>query len=519
MRQWIVTCLLCVSVAALGAPEGKPGGLLDFFTGEAPKPAGDATQPEDPETGPPRNTITGPAGDGRQGLDTPIPVINIRDMELTQAVRMLAEVSGINITVGQDVEGKVSCNLNNVTARIALEAFLRSNGYTYVDRDGVLIVVTEDKAKEFDKGAVATKIVRRTFRLPYTGKEKEFITGTPTPVPPAETTPVEDIIRQMLSARGRMAFYERHHLVVVEDDEEVIGMIEEFVKALWDTPLQVFIDSRLLEVTYEDGEDYGMQWNVQRRFTTEGREDDRTGDIDMLGTLATTTAPTLGLDRNFTYGVVNSNIEIVLEAISTRSRVDLRSNPTVLVMNHRTASIVVGQEVPYVSSEESTGGNPIRTVEFKEVAVRLDVTPHVNDEMVFLDVNPSVKSVIGFTEDPRQPIISTREAVTNVAIQSGSTLIIGGLAQRNTTRSRSWTPWVADIPVIGWIFRQNSLADTKNDLIFLLTPQVVTPEIVEAKIEAKKHLTEPLPRHGAEIEEELMKALREKQKQQNKQAQ
>jgi len=441
------------------------------------------------------------AGAGGQGLDARIEAVNMRDVDLAQAVRSLADQYGVNVAIGKDVKGTVNCSLAGVTVREALEAFLRSNGYTYVERGAVLVVVKEGQEKDFDKAAAARKIVRRSFRVPYTGKEQEFTAGAAVPTKKEAATPIDEIIRKMLSSRGKLAYYERQHLIVVEDDEDIVALVEEFIKSLWAIPTQVHIDSKLLEVTFEEGEDLGLRWNVQRDVSKVGRTDDRTGAAEVTSTVVTSTAPSLGLDRFFSYGVVNANIEVVLEALATRSRVDLHSNPTLLVMNHRTASIVVGQEVPYVSSEESTGGNPIRTVEFKEVATRLDVTPHVSPEgTVFLDVHPAVKSVIGYTEDPRQPIISTREAVTNVAIKSGSTLIIGGLVQRNRTDGISEMPFIARLPLIGCLFRQKSISDTKNDLIFLLTPTVVTPDFIEEGLASKQHLMEPMPPHREESE-------------------
>jgi type IV pilus assembly protein PilQ len=487
-RQGIVTSLFLICILVLGA-----------MAQEAPPPIDN-----DQVMG--GGKIT--ASKEKKGLDTVLSV-TIPGSDLVEAIRMLAGEAGINIAVGKDVEGKVSCNLTDVTARTALEAFLRSNGFTYVEREGVLIVVTEEKAAAFDKGAVARRILRRTFRVPYTGKEKEFVAGSTAPAKAEAAKPIDEIVREMLSARGKLAYYERQHLLVVEDDESVVTLIEEFVDGLWEVPIQVYIESKLVEVSLEDGEDYGMRWNTQTKFSSTGARNQKTGVDDLLGTTLDTTAPALGLDRFFSYGIVNSNIELVLEAMGTRKRVDLQANPSILVVNHRTASIVVGQEVPYISSEESTGGNPIRTVEFKEVAVRLDVTPHVREDMILLDVHPAVKSVIGYTEDPREPVISTREAVTNVAMKDSSTLIIGGLVQRNVTNQVAETPWIANIPLVGWFFRQTSNADTKNDLIFLLTPRIVTAKMVRGKKtnkeqlikeheEHRKLLTKPMEEHRGE---------------------
>jgi len=476
--------LLCCTAGAAFAQTGKE---------EAPSPIADIAARVIERMG-------GPATRQR-GLETPVSV-NVRDMDLRSAVRLLADAAGVNLAMGKDVEGKVTCSLKNVTARVALEAFLRTNGYDFIEHNGLVVVVAKGQEAAFGTRPATRKMVTRTFRIPYTGKEKEFQAGGEYAAQAKATGKgVEEAIRDMLSPRGRMAYYERQHLVIVEDDQANVQMIEKFVNELWAVPSQVFIDSKLLEVTLEEGEDLGLRWSLVQKVSRHGKRNQITGDLDRRGTTLELASPPVGLDRAFTYGIVNANIEAVVEALSSRSRVDLRSNPQVLVMNHRTATIVVGQEIPYLSSEESVGGgiSPIRTYEFKEVAVRLDVTPHISEDgVVFLDVHPTVKSVIGYTEEPRQPILSTREAVTNVAVRDGSTLIIGGLVQRSITKNWDETPLLSKIPLLGWLFRQRSRRDTKNDLIFLLCPRVVTADLVDDLTRSKKGLLTEPPAHAGE---------------------
>lgn len=509
-RQGIVTALLLASILVLPAaraadpndifgklPGKTPAETPPTATAEAPAPVdAPADTAAEPGAEKPAKVIHEVAlTDSEKGLDAAVSV-RMRGVALATAVRLLAEQAGVNVAVGESVTGTVSCTLADVTVRAAIEAFLCANGYSYIERAGVLIVVKDTDLKDFDKNAVAHKIVRKTFRLPYTGQEKEFLAGATTPGKVESKKSIEDTIRPMLSSRGKLIYYPRQHLLVLEDNENVVALVSEFIAALWATPTQIFIDSKLLEITLEEGEDYGLHWNMQRRINRLGQSDHKTDVYEIAGTVAETAGPTMGLDRFFSYGFVNANMEVVLEALSARSRIDLQSNPSVLVMNHRTATIIVGQEVPYMKTEEATGGGILRTVEFKEVAVRLDVTPHAAENgIVFLDVHPTVKSIIGYTADPRQPIISTREAVTNVAVNSGSTLIIGGLVQRNTTSATSETPFLARIPLIGLLFKQKSYADTKNDLIFLLTPKIITPEYIERQKKEKEHLMRTIPPH------------------------
>jgi type IV pilus assembly protein PilQ len=468
--------------------------------------AGTASAESAPEPvgGPVEMTITRARESQPQGMSTRVSV-NIREMELAQAVRLLAEEAGINVTVGQDVDGTVSCNLTDVSAGTALASFLSANGYEAVPVDGVLVVVREGKSRS--KVAIETpRRVRKTFQLPYTGTETQVAVSGSGGAGSSGSSgsdkseqSVKETISAMLSSSGTLTYYSPQHLMIVEDSENVVAMIEEFVAAIWKTPKQVFIDSTLVEVSLEDGEDLGLRWDTLTKISGHGKTDQLSGEVEGRGTAFVSGGPSLGLDRFFSYGIVNANLEVILEALRTRRRVDLRSNPRVLVMNHRTASIVVGQEIPYLSSIESTAGDPIRTYAFKEVAVRLDVTPHVaEDGMIFLDVHPSVKSVIGYTPDPRQPILSVREAATNVAVRDGDTLIIGGLVQRNITDMRYETPFLAKIPLIGLLFRQKSKSDVKNDLLFLLSPRIVDEAVMANVRDSQSGVMAQLPPHPGE---------------------
>jgi type II secretory pathway component GspD/PulD (secretin) len=161
--------------------------------------------------------------------------------------------------------------------------------------------------------------------------------------------------------------------------------------------------------------------------------------------------------------------------------VDTRSAPRLLVVNHRKATIVAGEEVPYLTSVQSTGALPIETYSFKTVAVHLEVTPHASDDgLVFLDVHPMVKSVVGYTTGtPAEPILSVREASTSVVMPDGTTLIIGGLLKRGINKAYQEVPFLARIPIIGWLFQQKAASDEKNDMIFLVNPRILTAKLMK----------------------------------------
>ena len=223
------------------------------FAQEAPPPAA--------EPGEPPITEIGPVVEKR-GLDTVLQSVNFQDADLPEVVRLLAEKSGVNVMMGKDVKGNVTCSLTDVTVRSALGALLQSNGYDMIEMAGVLIVIALEKKREVVEPAA--KIVRKTFRVPYTGQEPEFLPSTgegyTAPVRKGVGKTVDATIRGMLSPVGKMAYYDRRHIIIVEDIEQVVAMIEEFVNVLWEMPIQVFIDSSLMEVTLEEGEDFGLRW-------------------------------------------------------------------------------------------------------------------------------------------------------------------------------------------------------------------------------------------------------------------
>jgi len=506
--EWIKTTAF---VLALGSAS------IAFGVGEeAPKPVDapvvDAVAAPKPVDQPKISIVADAAG--KRGLDTIISW-TLPEMDLRQALQLIADQAGINMVIGQGIKGTISCKLVDVSARSAISLILSSNGYKYIEQSGILLVIPAETGED-EIALPPARIVRKFFRLPYSGSEQDMIPSSgdisdsggssyeTTSTTSTSEPGMAKTIRDMLSPLGKMAYYERQHVLMIADDENTVAMIDEFVKMLWEAPYQVFIDSKLVEITLEDNEAMGLTWSILADLGSHRQGvnlvPNSTGIVHpgTSALSAVTNNATLSSGATpFSFGIVNSNVEVIAQALDERERVDLRTNPRVLVSNHRRATIIVGQEIPYLSSTESGTANPVNTYEFKEVAVRLEVGPHVSADgnQIFLDVHPRVKNVIGFTGIPPQPVLSTREAVTYVSVANDSTLIIGGLVQRNIDNIRWSTPFISKIPVLGWLFKQKQRSDTKNDLIFLLNPRVLNPAALQEKLASRSDLTDELPDH------------------------
>ena len=498
VRATMCVVVLAACAGVCGAQQEPP---KPVETQQAPKPAETQQAPKPVETG-----FTGPKEAEYKGLDT-VVTVQVNDMDLSQALRLLHDASGISFAMSGEVKGKVTCSIKDKTARTVLNAFLQPNGYDYVEKDGVLIIQPAGKVPKPEAPAAAGmqqgKIIRRSFTIPYLGTEMltevvggvEAGGGAPVTVSQASVAkPMDQVIREMLSPAGKMVFYEREHLIIIEDYEQIVDNIANLVEKLWAVPAQVFIDAKLLEVDLSNDSALGLQWQAAQApasrsnypttssTTTTVPNGLLTGNSGTAVAGYSPTVPTFsGQSGNgFVFGISNQHIDVLLSALAARGRVDTRSNPRLLVVNHRKATIVAGKEVPYLTSIQSTGSLPIQTYSFKEVAVHLEVTPHASEDgMIFLDVHPTVKNVIQWIGSPSQPELSVREASTSVVMPDGTTLIIGGLLMRDINKQFQEVPFLARIPLIGLLFQQKAVSDEKNDLVFLVNPRIVTPKLMK----------------------------------------
>jgi general secretion pathway protein D len=232
---------------------------------------------------------------------------------------------------------------------------------------------------------------------------------------------------------------------------------------------QVLIKVLVAEVTHEDSADWGTDFSVlNRRANGNG----------------TTVAQTLGngaaaaANGGLIVGLVENNVNATLHALATEGKLDVLSRPYILASDNQLASITVGQEVPFITNTQITDtGQQINTIQYQDIGIILNVTPHINPEgLVILDVAPEISqlsaSTVPIGAGVAAPIIDKRSAQSRVGIKNGSTIVIGGLMQDNKTLTISKIPILGDIPLIGGIFSRTQVDKTKTELLIFLTPHV-----------------------------------------------
>ena len=241
-------------------------------------------------------------------------------------------------------------------------------------------------------------------------------------------------------------------------------------------PLQVLVEATILEVTLSDELSYGLQW-----FFKNGIGDSKQGVGELFP---------LSVDPSFSYTVTDSasNIRAVLNLLAADSRLDIISSPSLMVLDNRTATIKVGDQVPIRTSETTSlatsGTDPLvtSTIQYRDTGVLLEVTPRVNPGgMVVLDITQDVNDVDQTTtSDIDSPTIIQRRIMTSVAVQSGETVVLGGLIRNNKSESEAGVPGLRSVPGVGRLFSSKTTTNTRTELLVLITPTAIS-NVEEAK--------------------------------------
>ena len=232
---------------------------------------------------------------------------------------------------------------------------------------------------------------------------------------------------------------------------------------------QVLIKVLVAEVTHDSSDDLGLDFSVlNTRASGNG-----TSLISSLGNAAAQTA-----NGGLAVSVVESNLTTTLHALATAGKLDVLSRPYILASDNQEANILVGQEVPFITDSRITDeGQQINTIQYRDIGIILDVTPHVNSEgLVILDVNPEISSQadqsVQIQAGVFAPVFNSRSASSRVGIKDGETIVIGGLMQDQKTQTVTKVPILGNLPLIGLLFSRNQVSKVKTELLIFLTPHV-----------------------------------------------
>ena len=280
---------------------------------------------------------------------------------------------------------------------------------------------------------------------------------------------------------------ENNSLVIMASRTDY-AKISQAMRKLDVLPLQVLVEATIIEVDLTDELSYGLQWFFTHGFPNNDKQG--TGELFPLA-----------VKPSFSYTLNDSNgdLRAVLNLLAADSRLDVISSPSLMVQDNHSATIKVGDQVPVRTSEASSlatsGSDPliITTIQYRDTGVLLEVTPRVNPGgMVVLEITQDVNDVDETTtSDIDSPTITQRSITTSVAVQSGETVVLGGLIRENESESEAGVPGLRSIPGIGRLFSSRTTTSRRTELLVLITPTAVSnmDEAREITREMKKKVS------------------------------
>lgn len=267
--------------------------------------------------------------------------------------------------------------------------------------------------------------------------------------------------------------------LLVTSPSGAVEIVKGIIKEL-DTPVpQVLIKVLIAEVTHANELDIGTEFSLLEFL--------QKNDMSLFTDFGIA-AQTGGM----VYKFVNTDAEAMLRMLAKDSKLEVLSRPYILASDNQEASITVGQEVPFITNTRQTSNDAtINTIEYQDVGIILNVTPHTNpDGIVTLDVEPEISAISGDTvpisETVDAPVIAKRSAFSRLAIPNGHTVVIGGLMEDSVTETFSKIPILGDIPLLGLLFGRMERKKSKTELLIFLTPHVAKDPYVLKRMADKE---------------------------------
>lgn len=408
--------------------------------------------------------------------------LDFKDVQIADVLRLIAEVSDLNIIAGDEVQGTVTIRLVDVPWDQALDVILLTKGLGFVRVGNVLRIAPAEILKVEEE-------VRLQERR---NKEKlEDLEVKLQPVNYASVDDVQELVRRLLSARGTVNTDKRTNTLIIKDISSVIDEATALIQAIDTQTPQVLIEAKIVEANLEFGRELGSSWGFGTQPWVDGfnpgipRTDLGNENFKWAGnnnvivgnpiTSVATGAVNFGaflLDERM-------QVEVHIEAAEKAGDGKVISSPRVVTLDNREATIEQGVSIPFQTFE---GGDA--KLEFIDAVLSLKVTPHITtDKSIIMDLEVTRNAPDASVSTPTgSPAIAKNQAKTETLVKDGQTLVIGGIYTIDKTTRETRVPYLHRIPVLGAAFKSRELSDLRKELLIFVTPRiVVNPALASAE--------------------------------------
>ncbi len=445
--------------------------------------------------------------------------LDFQDIEVRRVLQLLADFTGINMVAADTVQGNITLRLKDVPWDQALDIILktknldkrRNGNVIWIAPVAELIKAEEEEAKAIAQSVKLAPLQTEYIQLNYAKAadiEKLITEGknasnsrSGTSNSTANTDPLGDSVGSLLSPRGTVSVDPRTNTLIINDTAEKIDQIRGMIDLLDVSVKQVMIEARIVRATTDFTKEMGVKWGILSQGITNnnhllvGGSDTtlwnlREPELDEeLGgyTYEIERPQNLNVDLGVTspgasriaFGLISLSdfmLDLELSALQADGYGEVISTPKVLTADKQQAKVASGTQIPYQSAEGG-GANAVSTTEFIDATLSLDVTPSITpDGKVQMNLNITSDSP-GTPTPTGQLTINKNSINTNVLVDNGETVVLGGIFEQQTANSQTKVPFLGDIPYLGRLFRKDIKSDNKRELLIFVTPRIVNDSV------------------------------------------
>jgi type IV pilus assembly protein PilQ len=400
--------------------------------------------------------------------------LDFQDADINNIIRLIAEVSELNIITTEDVKGKVTMRLISIPWDQALDIILKTNKLDMVREGNIIRIAPATAIAEERKSLMEAK--RAVVESKIVEEEVEELVTESLSISYAKAGELIKNLEKIKSKRGDITIDDRTNTVIVKDTKKKLADMKLLIEKLDKRTPQVLIEARIVEVNRNFSKELGIQWGGGLNMITDTNFPNTIGITgSSVGTSAVSLPAAAGTGTggaiSATLGSVTgaSQLDIRLSALESSGRARIISTPKITASDNKEAVIESGRSIPYPTT--SSAGTQ---VQFIDATVSLTVTPHITPDNYISMKIVATKNEADFGQQVQgTPSIIKKKATTEVLIKDGDTTVIGGLYKTTKQESVAGVPWFMKIPVIGWLFKKKADTDLGEELLIFITPKII----------------------------------------------
>ncbi len=402
--------------------------------------------------------------------------LDLKDADLLDIFRLIAEVSGFNVVVDPDVAGRITIRMDEVPWDQALEVILKNQSLGKEIEGNIMRIARNEKLR--DENILKEQLENAKRRAVPIETVILYLSY-------ADINMMENSVKVFLTERGSIQKDVRVNAMIIRDTRNTLDQIMDMIKILDVRTRQVALNAQIVVTSKSFTRDLGVAWGG--KFVADAVHGNTTRyrfpnnyAIDFTGSLDPSIAPENNYAVNLPKGDVLLGLSfgnildtLKLNALLTASESEglskTISHPRVTTANNQAASLSSGVSIPYTVN---VGDSPTGRINILDAKTSIVITPHItNDNWISMNINltrdfPGANTEAG-------PIINRNNATTQVLVKDGDTLVIGGLNETQFGDSSDRIPWLSQIPVLGYLFKNSSKQNNFKDLLFFITPQIL----------------------------------------------